>query len=244
MRYYDYYTTFNGETYSPPTAPTPADLKIPWISIQTTSPTRAVITLGTPSVTPGSYAGNGTTYSHNDPDFVFTTTSGIHVRENLIPGQRYSVRARAYSGANATGTYGEYIYESFTMPKAANVGSVGTTTNGVAVPTNTPTDPDKRVDTTTLSGIQSASTGIENNSNDSSDGNTSTVSLPVGSYNAVADNRQVVRSLFKVTNNSKDPDKYSIAVKDFGIIQSSTHYTFGTGLFFQSSVTNTGAKHA
>jgi len=28
--------------YSAPTAPTPADLKIPWISIQTTSPTRVM----------------------------------------------------------------------------------------------------------------------------------------------------------------------------------------------------------
>lgn len=241
MRYYDYYTTFNGEAYSPPTATTPANLKIPWISVQATSPTRMVITLGTPSVTPGSYGGSGTTYTHNDPDFVFTTTSGIHVRENLTPGKQYSIRARAYSGANATGTYGEYIYENFTMPKAANVTSVGTTTNGVAVPTNIPIDPDKIVDKTTLSGLGSTFTGIENNTNNSSDGNTSTTPLPIGSYNAVADNRQVVRSLFKVTNNSKDPDKYSIAVKDFGITQSSTHYTFGTGLFFQSSVTNTDA---
>jgi len=110
--------------YSAPTAPTPADLKIPWISIQTTSPTRAVITLGTPSVTPGSYAGSAaSTSSFNDPDFTFTTTSGIHVREDLIPGQKYSVRARAYSGAGATGTYGDYIYDSFTMPKFASVAS-------------------------------------------------------------------------------------------------------------------------
>lgn len=78
--YGDRWWTLPGEGYSSPTATTPADLKIPWISIQTTSPTRAVITLGTPSVTPGSYGGSGTTYTHNDPDFVFTTTSGTHVR--------------------------------------------------------------------------------------------------------------------------------------------------------------------
>lgn len=243
MRYYDYYSV-PSEPYSPPTAVTPENLKIPWISVQTTSPTRAVITLGTPPVTPGSYGGSGTTYTHNDPDFVFTTTSGVHVREGLTPGATYSVRARAWSGANATGTYGEYIYDSFTMPKVAQVGSVGSTTNGVAVPNNVPPI-NKYVDTTTLSGIEKASgyTGLENNNNESGDANEpSKVPVATGSYNAVSGNRQVTRSLFKVTNNSKVKDLYSIAVKNLGISTSSQYYAFGSGVFFQSSVTNTDAS--
>ena len=52
-----------------PTAPVPADYKLPWISVKAVSLTSIEITLGSPNATPGSYGGSITTLSFNDPDF-------------------------------------------------------------------------------------------------------------------------------------------------------------------------------
>ena len=246
MRYYDWYM-LDGESYNPPSAPTPADLKIPWISIQTTSSTRAVITLGTPSVTPGSYAGSAaSTSSFNDPDFTFTTTSGYHVRENLIPGQKYSVRARAYSGAGATGTYGDYIYETFTMPKAANVGTVSASTSATTTPKTTTADSDA-MNKAKLAKVlaeeyatalaQQAANDLSNSTEDSSESSTSAV-VVTGSSSAVSGNREVQRSIFKVTNKYKDRERYSIAQKNTNIATSYKKYAFGAGIFFDSATIN------
>ena len=230
MRYYEHFM-LDGETYTTPTTPTPANFKIPFVAVIPTSSTEATIVAGDPTTTPGSYSGTASTES-NFSGFSaidhrpFTDTDGIVFLTGLIPGMKYYLRVRAHSGTNATGTYGEYIYDVFTMPKSANVGSVGSTSNGVAVPNNVPTG---------------ASGNVENNTNDSGDGNEVAPVVPTGSYNAVSGNRQVTRSLFKVTNNSKNKDVYSIAVKNLGISTSSEHYTFGSALFFQSSVTNTDA---
>jgi len=208
-----------------PTAPTPAQLAIPWISAVPTSPTEVTIIIMTPSVTPGSYRGDLTKgSSFSSPDRTFNDADGIFTFTGLTPGETYRLRAACH--AVDPSIYGAYSYESFTMPKAANVGSIGSTSNGVAVPNNVPTG---------------SSGNVENNTNDSGDGNEVTPVVPTGSYNAISGNRQVTRSLFKVTNNSKDKDVYSIAVKNLGISTSSEHYTFGSALFFQSSVTNTDA---
>lgn len=216
--------------YTAPTAPTPSDLKIPWISIQTTSPTRAVITLGTPSVTPGSYGGSAaSTSSFNDPDFTFTTTSGYHVRENLIPGQKYSVRARAYSGANATGTYGEYIYESFTMPKLANVASPTAT----ATPTTTPTS-NTFTDELTKTTLQKV-LAQENEQIDLSNNTTSTIEK-LGTSTAFSGNRMLQRSYLKIQNTNKNPNSYALAIKNTGISTSYKKYSFGTGILFASTL--------
>jgi hypothetical protein len=230
--------------YSVPTAPTPADLKIPWISIQTTSPTRAVITLGTPSVTPGSYAGSAaSTSSFNDPDFTFTTTSGIHVRENLIPGQKYSVRARAYSGAGATGTYGDYIYESFTMPKAANVASTSATTSGTTTP-STPTYTDEltksKLAKILAEEAAAAAAAAGAGSNEGLDLSNSVMSATekLGTSSAFSGNREIQRSYLKVTSPNKDPNSYSVAIKDTGISTSYTKYSFGAGILFASTLSN------
>ena len=236
------------ESYSTPTAPTPEQLKIPWISVQTTSPTRAVITLGTPSVTPGSYGGSGTTYTHNDPDFVFTTTSGIHVRENLIPGQRYSVRARAYSGPNATGTYGDYIYESFTMPKLADVASVSSSTSSTTTPRTTTVDSDAvsraalaKILAEEYAAAQAAAANtasIDNKTTSDSSEGSSTPVTPTGTSYAVSGNREVQRSVFRVNNKYKDREKYSVAVKNTQIPTTYKNYAFGAGIFFDSVTIN------
>jgi hypothetical protein len=231
--------------YSTPTAPTPADLKIPWISIQTTSPTRAVITLGTPSVTPGSYAGvasAASTSSFNDPDFTFTTTSGIHVRENLIPGQKYSVRARAYSGAGATGTYGDYIYDSFTMPKLASVASPSASTSGTTTPT-TPTYTDELTKSklAKILAEEYAATLAAAGANETIDLSNKVMSQTekLGTSTAFSGNRELQRSYLKVTSTNKDSNSYSVAIKrhwNFYLIYKK--YSFGAGILFASTLTN------
>lgn len=239
---YDYWSS----SFLPIPTPAPGTLVIPWISIQTTSTTRAVITLGTPTQTPGSYAGSAaSTGNFNDPDFTFTTSSGVHVRENLTPGAKYTVRARAYTGANATGTAGPYITESFTMPSSYNplTGIVSTATPVTTPPVST----GSKVNTTTLSGIAAASgTNVALDSTAAADTGSDEVAGPVqyvtGSSSATSGNRQVEKSLFRVTNNSKDPAEFSIAAKNFEISTSYSHYTFGTGMFFQSSISDVNAS--
>lgn len=239
---YDYY---DNSLFLPKPKPAPGTLVIPWISIQTTSPTRAVITLGTPTSTPGSYAGAVvSTGSFNDPDFTFTTTSGVHVREGLTPGRKYTVRARAYSGANATGTSGDYIVDSFTMPAYNPLSGIVSTVTPVLTP---PASTGTTVNTTTLAGISAASgTNVSLNNTAAADTGSDEEVAPVqyvtGSSSATSGNRQVEKSLFRVTNNSPDPTQYSIATKDFNISTSYSHYIFGTGMFFQSSISDVQAS--
>lgn len=239
--YGDRWWLIDGESYSSSTAPTPADLKIPWISVQTTSPTRAVITLGTPSVTPGSYGGSGTTYTHNDPDFVFTTTSGIHVRENLIPGQRYSVRARAYTGASATGTYGDYIYESFTMPKFASVASPSSSTSSTTTPSTSTTDEltkSKLAKILAEEAADAAASQYTTSAGETIDLSNSVMSTTekIGTSTAFSGNRQLQRSYLKVQNKNKDLNSYALSIKNTGISTSYKKYSFGTGILFASTL--------
>jgi hypothetical protein len=227
MRYYDWYM-LDGESYSAPTVATPANYKIPFVSVIPTSPTEATIVAGSPATTPGSYSGTAST-SGSFSGFSaidhrpFTNADGIVFLTGLLPGMTYYVRVRAHSGANATGTYGEYVYDVFTMPKSASVGGVATTTTGTTTPNNSPVPSD---------------TGAQNNTENSGD-DSAVVPVPQGTFNAVVGNRQVTRSLFKVTNNSKNKDTFSIAMKDFGISTSSAHYAFGTGVFFSGGTKDT-----
>jgi len=227
MRYYDWYM-LDGESYNAPTVTTPVNYKIPFVSVIPTSPTEATIVAGDPVTAPGSYSGTAST-SGNFSGFSaidhrpFTDDNGIVFLTGLLPGMTYYVRVRAHSGANATGTYGEYTYDVFTMPKSASVGGVATTTTGTTTPNNS---------------ASAADTGTQNNTTDAADGSTETPAAK-GTFNAVVGNRQVTRSLFKVTNNSKNKNTYSIAMKDFGITTSSTHYAFGTGMFFPGGTKDT-----
>jgi len=229
------------EPYSPPTVTTPAQLKIPWISVETVSPTKAIITLGPPSTTPGSYGGSGTAYSHNDPDFVFTTTSGTHVRENLIPGQKYSVRARAYTGANATGTYGDYIYESFTMPKIANVASTSATTSATTTPSTSTTAQDEQTLAKQLKAAElAAKAGANGDSSEDIDlaNNATPFSSPevLGTSYAESGNRKLQHSFLKVTALNKRENEYSVVIKNTEISTTYKKYSFGTGILFASTL--------
>jgi len=232
------------EPYSPPTVPDAAQLKIPWISVETTSPTRAVITLGTPPTTPGSYEGSGTTSTHNDPAFVFTTTSGTYVNESLIPGQKYYVRARAWTGANATGTYGEYIYESFTMPKIASVASTSNTTSGTTTPPTSTTDQHERTLAEQLKAYAAAANAVGTVSEDAkreTDGDSHQAahfSSPkiLGTSYAESGNRKLQHSFLKVTARNKKENEYSVVIKDTEISTAYKRYSFGTAILFASTL--------
>lgn len=219
-----------------PTAPVPADYKLPWISVKATSITSIEITLGSPNAVPGSYGGAITAGTFNDPDFTFVSASPVITKTGLTAGQKYTIRARSYSGLNATGTYGDYITDTFTMP-AYNplTGIVSTTTPVLTPPTSTGAVPTPTV--SSGNGVQLNNTGGADTGAD--DG--TPVQYVTGSSSAVSGNRQVEKSLFRVTNNSPDPTAYSIATKDFNISTSYSHYTFGTGMFFQSSISDVNA---
>jgi len=134
-------------TYSTPTRVNPLDLQIPWLNVSTTSETEAVWLVLPPDVSPGSYTGaiaDMTTLlalpqyiqaaSASYTLFPFTDNINLGTITGLTPGKTYTLRIRAHSSANGGGTYGEYKYFPFTMPKAANVASVSDGSN----PTNSP----------------------------------------------------------------------------------------------------------
>ena len=226
--------------FTPIPAPAPGNLVIPWISIQTTSTTRAVITLGTPTGTTGSYSGDLTsTGSFTFSDFAFTSASGVYVKEGLTPGKTYYVRGRAWSGANQTGSYGAWITDSFTMPSLQYnplTGIVSTTTTVLAPPNSTASAAGATSTSKSSSDVTLNNTSVDTGPTDEVAEQTVT-----GSSFATSGNRQVEKSLFRISNNSKDPTSYSIATKDTGMATSYEHYSFGTGMFFQSSATNVNA---
>lgn len=231
---YDYYDF----SFLPRPKPAPGNLVIPWVGVQTTSLTRAVITLGTPTGSTGSYSGDVTsTGSFTFPDFAFTTTSGVYVREGLTAGKTYYLRARAWSGAGQTGSFGDWITYTFTMPKFNPLSGIQSTATTVSSPP---------VSTAGAVGPQSSSksssdVNVNNAVVDTGPQDEVEVQAVTGSSFATSGNRQVSKSLFVVSNTSPDPQNYSIATKDTKILTSYGHYSFGTGMFFQSSVSKVNA---
>ena len=220
--------------YTTPTAAVPADYTIPFVSVIVTSPTEATIVAGSPTTTPGSYSGVAST-SGNFSGFSaidhrpFTDADGIVFLTELLPGTKYYLRVRAHSGTNATGTYGEYIYETFTMPKAASVSSPSSSTSGTTTPT-TPTYTDESTQSKIMKILEEESLDLSN----------STMSQveKVGTSTAFSGNRELQRSYLKVTSTNKDTNSYSVAIKNTGISTSYTRYSFGAGILFASTLTN------
>jgi hypothetical protein len=222
--------------YTAPTDPVPANYNLPFVYALTNSPTEVIIVAGVPTTTPGSYSGVAST----EPNFSgfsaidhrpFTDEDGLVTLTGLIPGTKYYLRVRAHSGANATGTYGEYAYDTFTMPKSANVGGVTSTTSGTTTPTTTTTDEKSQSDAKKILEDQTAAALEKSDINLAN-------ALPVdlGSSYAAYGNRQIQRSYFKVTNNKKDKNKYAVEIKNTGISTSYKRYSFGAGILFSSSL--------
>lgn len=216
--------------YTEPTASVPASFKIPFVSVVVTSPTQITIIAGSPTTTPGSYSGTAST----EPNFngavaldhkTFTDTDGIVSLTGLIPGTKYSLRVRAHSGADATGTYGEYIYESFTMPKIASVASPSATTSSTTTPKTSTTDEQSQAAIKKI---------LEEQTSESIE--LSNRTEPIGTSTAFSGNRQLQRSYLKIQNKNKDLNSYALAIKDTGISTSYKKYSFGTGILFASTL--------
>jgi hypothetical protein len=221
----------------PGTVPVPADYTIPWISVETLSLTSIKIIIKHPTATPGSFGGSGSIFNINDPDFVFPTGSDVVVvssdrttitKTGLLPGAQYMIRVRAFSGAAQSGTYGPYITDSFKMPSYNPLSGVASTATTVLIP------PGSTADSPGLGSTEKSITSPATN-------NTFVEKTITGSSFATSGNRQVEKSLFRVTNNSSDPTQYSVATKNTSISTSYDHYSFGTGMFFQSSISNVDA---
>lgn len=244
MRYWDWYM-IDGESYNAPTAPVPADYNIPWITVETTSSTTIVISAGTPTAIPGTYGGSiAGTSTFNDPDFVINTATVPYTLTGLTPGLTYTLRLRAWSGANATGTYGEYSYTSFTMPKSSSVGSVTSTTSSTVTPPTTTVSPDA-VTASQLAKVLaaeaaalSANGGLSNALGTDEEDTATSSALPTGSSYAVSGNREVNRSVFILTNKYKNREKYALVTKNTGISTGYNKYAFGAGIFFESTTIN------
>jgi len=235
MRYYEWYM-LDGEGYSPSTAPAQVDYKIPFVSVIITSPTEATVVAGTPPTSPGNYAGAISTLSNfnafSDIDYrVINDPDGIIFQTGLTPGRTYYLRMRAASNTSASATYGEYVYESFTMPKAANVGGVTATTSSTTTPGTSTTDGVTKTQLEKILAEEAAAAAAKGDINLSN-------ALPAdtGSSYAVSGNRQIQRSYFKVTNSYKDKNKYAIEIKDTKISTSYKRYSFGAGILFESSL--------
>jgi len=54
--------------------------------------------------------------------------------------------------------------------------------------------------------------------------------------------KQIQKSLFQITSDSTNKALNAVAVKDMNISESSEYYTFGTGMFFKSTVKNVNAS--
>ena len=233
-RWWEYETS-----YTAPTVATPANLYIPWAKTTTNSTTSVTITFGSSTVTPGSYGGaivsSGT---YNDPDFVINTNTATHTRTGLNPGQKYSFRVRAYSGAGATGTYGEYVYGSFTMPLPSTVTAISDSTSKTTTPVDhemTKRALDKLYRDEELIDPDGTNLNLSNSTFSTNQG--SSFSANQGSSVASSGNRTVQRSYLKVSNTNKERKNYSIAIKHTNISTSYKKYSFGAGIVFGSALT-------
>jgi hypothetical protein len=222
------------------------DYSIPYITVTTTSPTNAAVVVGTPPTSPASYKVEySTSPTYATIIATINTANGIFSLTTLTAGQKYYIRARAYSGASATGVYGAYVSQEFTMPLVSNVASIGTTPGSKTTPVNSDTSEitaalRKLTSGQTLTDREKILLGISLSTptgpSNSSNGSTSTPGSTSGLGTSVAVNGklEVERSLFSVTA-SKNKDIASVAEKDMDIDTSKNYYTFGTSLFFPSS---------
>jgi hypothetical protein len=218
---------------------TSQQLIIPWVTAENpynplsgiANTTSITLKFGPPvGVTTGSYGGavvSSGTYS--DPDFVINTTTATYTLTNLTPGQKYSFRVRAYSGANATGNYGSYAYGSFTMPKAANVSSVGSTVSKTTSPFG-------------YRWWEKDSMESLENSAEVTGSAFGTSSAPVvqGSSTAYSTNRTIQRSFLQVDSTNPKSDSYSVAIKNTEIDTSYKRFSFGAGILFSNPKLLTG----
>lgn len=234
---YDWYTTtiYGSALDSAPTGEN-AIYNIPSVTSITynAAGTIATVTVANPTIGVaqsfgGAVAGSGT---FNDPDFVINSSSNTFtigsISYPMTPGANYYMRIRAYSGTGQTGQYGAYTYASITPPKPASSGSYTSSTSGTTTPPMSAWELWWRAE----HGYDSYN--LSNATLDDETGAAAVASS--GTSYAVAGDREISTSLFKITNNNTSPTKYSMVTRNSGINTSYSRYAFGTSLFFQSNI--------
>ena len=218
------------DAYTPPTYTNSPDFIIPNVTLTyNSSGSQVTGQVIQPVISPGSYGGSvAGTSTFNDPDFVVNTNTSTFTINGLTPGAIYTLRIRAYTGANQTGQYGDYKYVTISSPKPSYSPSVTSTTSSTQTPPMSAWDlwwrAEHGLDTNNLSNLLEEGTDV------------STATASSGSSYAVQGDREVQTSLFKITNNNTDKNKYSIATRATNISTGYSYYSFGTSLFFQSNV--------
>lgn len=157
-----------------------------------------------------------------------TQTQSTNIKFNLtslVPGTTYTLKVRAYSGSGMTGSYGLTSFTEFTVPKTSTTASTLETIKNKEHPTNE---------------FDSGTSTINPSTSESDE-----VAVKIGAIeaakalNSPKDIERTTKSLFKLSNNSKDPDNYSVAYKTYSALDTSKqHYAFGTSLFFKANNTN------
>ena len=212
----------------------PADLDIYWIfvGVQEDKTTAEVqVWIGDTS-TVGSYG-----YELVELGFPFigtyiqatpTETTSGYIKFNLsslVPGKTYRLKVRAYSGSGLSGTYGLTKFTEFTVPKSINIASILETFHkkereGESFDSGNQTITPSSFDVDELSKKIGAIEAAK-------------------ALNSQKDIEKTTKSLFKLSNNSKDKDSYSVAYKNYSaLLTNKTYYAFGTSLFFKANNKN------
>lgn len=228
------YMLLNGG-YTAPTAPTPSDYAIPWISIQTnTAGTAATVTAGSTNISATTFEGAYSTsgFSNLYSTFSINTSSLPYTITGLTPGTSYSIRLRAGNGT----VYGEYTYQTFVTPKPAATTSISTTSDYLDAMNRMELERMQRAIAAAQAANSSGSTASSGSTSGSSNdvGNSGTVVS--GTSIAVSGNRAVKRSIFTVTSKNNNLEEYSMAIKPTSVSTGYSYYTFGAGIFFDSPV--------
>ena len=158
-----------------------------------------------------------------------TSSTAEYVKFNLtllIPGKTYRLKVRAYSGAGLTGTYGLTQFTEFSVPKTSTAASILDTFK-------------KKEHSTEV--FEGSTTEVVPSSVEETDELTKKLGAvqALEALNTPKDIERTTKSLFKLSNNSKNKDSYSVAYKSYSaLLTDKTYYAFGTSLFFKASNTN------
>lgn len=211
-----------------------ADLDVYWIfsSVQENKTSAEIQAFIGNTASAGSYGyelqvkGTPFTGTYIQPTITQTTATDIKFNiTSLVPGTTYTLKVRAYSGSGMTGSYGLTKYAEFTIPKTSTTASVLETFHKKE---NSAEEYDNGTST-----INPATNDVDE------------LSKKIGAVeaavalNSAKDIERTTKSLFKLSNNSKDPDNYSVAYKTYSSLDTSkSYYAFGTSLFFKASNTD------
>jgi hypothetical protein len=202
---------------------TSEDIHVYWIEITYSSKTSVSVKLYTGTGTIGSYGYEIVNSSSSFTNTLTTATSSTFSITGLTSGVEYKIQAKAFAGANKTGTYGDMRATVFKMPSTSASGSILETLKQVEI------NSQQQTDGTTI--FTPSAYDLNNNTGFNSEKKSTKI--------APATQKQTTKSLFQLDNNSKDPTHYTAAFKSFSNLSTTNEsYSFGTSLFFKSNFSN------